>query len=259
MIESLYVGATGMHSQQTNLDVIANNIANVNTSGYKKSKIDFEDLMYRTLATTNGVSGPVGRVEYIGVGSAIATTNKVYSPGEIKNTGNQFDVAVQGNGFFEITLPDGNYAYTRNGAFQVNSEGYLSNADGYVLTSNIQLPADTTDVTIQADGKVLVTVSTETSPIEIGQIELANFINPAALTPLGDNLYTSNLESGDVFYGTPAENGFGTLSQEFLEGSNVELIDELLNLILAQRAYEVNSRVVQASDEMLSLANSLRR
>lgn len=259
MIESLYVGATGMHSQQTNLDVIANNIANVNTSGYKKSKINFEDLMYRHMASTNAISGPIGKNEYIGVGSAIASTSKVHAQGEVKNTGNRFDMAIQGVGFFEVNLPDGSYAYTRNGSFQLNEEGYLTNSDGYALTAKVQIPSDASDITIQKDGKVFAVVSGEARPIEVGQIELANVINPSAMTPLGDNLYTPTLDSGEVFYSNPAENGMGTLAQGFLEGSNVELIDELLNMILAQRAYEVNSRVVQASDEMLSLANSLRR
>jgi len=259
MIESLYIGATGMHSQQTNLDVIANNLANVNTSGYKKNKIDFEDLMYRTMTTTNGIQGPVGQPQYIGVGSAIASTGKIFSQGEIKSTSNKLDIAIQGNGFFELQLPDNTFVYTRNGAFQRNSDGFLTSSDGYMLSANIQIPADSTDITIQADGKVLVTVGGETTPIEVGELELANFINPAALTPLGDNLYMPNEDTGLAFYSTPSNDGFGSVAQGFIEGSNVELIDELLNLILAQRAYEVNSRVVQASDEMLSLTNSLRR
>lgn len=259
MIESLYIGATGMHAQQTNLDVIANNLANVNTSGFKKNIINFEDLMYKTLATTNGIQGLIGQSQYIGVGSAVASTGKVFSQGEIKTTSNLFDVAIQGNGFFELQLPDNSLVYSRNGAFQLNSDGYLTNTDGYLLSSNIQIPRDSTDVTIQPDGKVFATVAGETNPIEIGTIELANFINPAALTPLGDNLYVPNIDTGQVFYSDPSQDGLGSLAQSFIEGSNVELVTELLNLILAQRAYEINSKVVQASDEMLSLANSLRR
>ena len=168
MIESLYIGATGMHAQQTNLDVIANNLANVNTTGFKKNIINFEDLMYKTLATTNGIQGPVGQSQYIGVGSAIASTGKIFSQGEIKTTSNQFDVAVQGNGFFELKLPDNSFVYTRNGAFQRNSDGYLTNADGHLLSSDIQIPRDSTDVSIQSDGKVFATVSGESQPISIG-------------------------------------------------------------------------------------------
>lgn len=259
MLDSLYIGATGMHSQQTNLDVIANNLANVNTSAYKKNKIEFKDLMYQSLVSTNGIQGPIGQPQYTGVGSSIASTGKIFSQGEVKSTSNQLDVAIQGNGFFELVLPDNSYVYTRNGAFQRNVDGFLTNSDGYLLSSNIQIPVDSTDISIQPDGKVLVTVSDESTPVEIGTIELANFVNPNALTPLGDNLYVPNIDTGQAFYSAPNQDSFGLVAQGFIEGSNVELIDELLNLILAQRAYEVNSRVVQASDEMLSLANGLRR
>jgi flagellar basal-body rod protein FlgG len=259
MIESLYIGATGMQAQQTNLDVIANNLANVNTSGYKKSKINFEELMYKTMMSTNGVQGPLGSPQYIGIGSAVATTSKVYSQGEVKSTTNPLDLAIQGDGLFELQLPDGSYAYTRNGSFQKNSEGYLTDNNGYLLMPLIQIPSDATDITIKPNGSVSVKVSGESAPIDIGQIELANFTNPQALTPLGDNLYAPNKETGIAYYATPNENGFGGLTQGYLEGSNVQLIDELLGLILAQRAYEVNSRVVQASDEMLSMVNNLRR
>ncbi len=257
MLESLYVGATGMHAQQTNLDVIANNLANVNTAGFKKNKIDFEDLMYRTLDTSNVQKSPSS--QYVGVGSAIASTNKIFSQGDIKNTDNQLDIAIQGNGFFELQLSDGSYAYTRNGSLQRNAEGYLTNSDGYLLNPAIQIPIEAKDITIQSDGKVSVSLSGESRPVIIGQVELASFINTSALTPLGDNLYQPNQETGAAYYDRPGENGFGALAQGFIESSNVELIDELLNLILAQRAYEINSRVVQSSDEMLGMVNNLRK
>ena len=259
MFESLYIGATGMQAQQTNLDVIANNLANVNTSGFKKSKVNFEELMYKTMTSTNGIQGPLGKPQYIGIGSAVATTSKVYSQGGLKNTTNQLDVAIQGDGLFEVQQPDGSYAYTRNGAFHKNIEGYLTNSNGYLLMPLIQVPSDATDITIAPDGNVSVKVPSEGSPINVGQIQLANFTNPEALTPLGDNLYIPNKDTGVAYYAAPSANGFGGLSQGYLEGSNVKLIDELLGLILTQRAYEVNSRVVQASDQMLGMANNLRK
>jgi flagellar basal-body rod protein FlgG len=259
MIDSLYIGATGMHAQQTNLDVIANNLANVNTAGYKKNKINFEDLMYRTLSVTNGIHGPVGNNEYMGAGSAIASTEKIFTQGDIKNTQNQLDLAIQGTGFFEVELPDGNFAYTRNGSFKLDNEGYLVNSSGHRLSAKIQLPADSASLTIQKDGIVLATLNSEVTPAEVGKIELAYFVNPSSLTPMGDNLYQANRETGPAQYGEPGTNGTGTLAQGFQEGSNVDLISEMLNLILAQRAYEINSRIVQASDEMLGLANNIRR
>lgn len=259
MFESLYIGATGMQSQQTNLDVIANNLANVNTSGYKKSKVNFEELMYKSLLPANGIQGSPGNQKYVGIGSAVATTSKVYSQGELKNTTNKLDVAIQGDGLFELQLPDGSYAYTRNGSFQKNSEGYLTNSSGYMLMPLIQIPSDATDVTIASDGNVSVSVPGESTPINVGQIQLASFTNPQALTPMGNNLYEANKDTGAAYYATPSQNGFGGLSQGYLEGSNVQLINELLGLILAQRAYEVNSRVVQASDQMLGMVNNLRK
>lgn len=259
MFESLYIGATGMQAQQTNLDVIANNLANVNTSGFKKSRVNFEELMYKSLMATNGVQGPLGSPEYIGIGSAIANTSKVYSQGEIKQTGNKLDFAIQGQGLFELQMPDGTYAYTRNGAFQKNSEGYLTDGNGALLMPLTQIPSDATDVTVAADGTVSVKVPTEANPITVGQIQLANFTNPDALTPMGNNLYAANKDSGAAYYATPSSNGFGGIQQGYLEGSNVKLINELLGLILAQRAYEVNSRVVQASDQMLGMVNNLRK
>jgi len=260
MIDSLYIGATGMQAQQMNIDVIANNLANVNTSGFKRNRIDFADLVYRSM----GVSSPTAASEATnpvraGMGTAVMASGKVFTLGDVKKTDQPFDLAVRGQGFFEIAMPDGTTAYTRSGAFQLNGEGVLVTQNGFPLSGSIQVPPDATAVTVGADGRVTATVPTEKQPIEIGRIDLVNFINAAGLKPVGDNLYAATVASGDPIRGVPGENGGGTIAQGFLEASNVKLIDEMINLILAQRAYEINAKVVQASDEMLSISNGLFR
>lgn len=259
MIDSLYIGATGMQAQQTNVDMIANNLANVNTSAFKRGRVNFEDLLYRNVASASMTGQPADNLQSTGVGVAIANMGKIFTQGDTKKTDAPFDVAIQGQGFFEVTLPDGSLAYTRSGHFQVNNDGYLVTSDGYSLKTPIQIPADAKEVLIQPDGLVLVSVPNETNPVEIGQIELTNFVNPDGLNPQGNNLYIATNLSGDATTGKPGEANMGTLQQGFLESSNVKLVEEMINLITAQRAYEVNAKIVQASDEMLGLSNNLRR
>lgn len=259
MLESMYIGATGMHAQQTNMDVIANNLANVNTAGYKKNRVEFEDLMYRAVPSARALLGSGEGHHLVGIGSAVSDTTKVFSLGKLKGTDNPLDVAIQGQGFLEVVLPDESLGYSRSGSLRVNENGVLSTADGYAVNPLVQVPADATELVIQPDGKVLAAVPGEQAPIEIGAIELARFVNPNGLAPRGDNVYVPSRDAGQVYYGIPGEDGFGALAQGYLESSNVDLTEELVNLILAQRAYEINSRVVQASDEVLSLANNMRR
>lgn len=259
MIDSLYIGATGMNAQQLNIDTVANNLANVNTAGFKRSRAQFEDLVYRSVELAGPANG--GRLSpgRMGMGTAVAGSAKMFAAGEIKKTGESFDLAVSGSGFFEVVLPDGNLAYTRNGAFRLDREGFLATQDGYRLSAQVQLSPDAQQVRIGADGAVFARLPGEEGDTELARIELASFANPAGLSALGDNLFGATDQSGDATLGAPGENGVGQLQQGFLEGSNVRLIDELLGLILAQRAYELNAKVVQASDELLGIANNLHR
>lgn len=259
MLDSLYIGASGMHAQQTSIDVIANNLANVNTSGYKRNRIDFEDLLYRQVAPPGAAAQGAQAVESLGAGTAIAGTNKIFTAGDIKKTDGTLDLAIRGDGFFQVSLPDGSTAYTRNGAMQVNRDGFLVTPEGYPLSPAIQIAPDATALVIDGNGKITATVQGEAQPIEVGQLELANFTNPSGLNPMGDNLYSSTAASGDAVVSLPGENGAGTIAQGYLEASNVQLVEEMINLIMAQRAYEINAKVVQASDEMLSINNNLRR
>lgn len=259
MLDSLYIGATGMHAQQMNIDAISNNLANVNTNGFKKSRVDFEDLMYRSVASSNDLIGSADNTFRFGTGAAVSGTSKVFTAGDLKKTGGPLDFAIRGQGFFEVVLPTGDFAYTRSGALEVNRDGMLATSDGNRLSASIQVPPDATSLTIDADGRVQANVTGESKPVEIGQLEIANFTNPEGMTPLGDNLYTATQKSGDAIRGTPGDNGLGTIAQGFLETSNVNLVDEMINLVLAQRAYEINSKVVQASDEMMSITNNLYR
>jgi flagellar basal-body rod protein FlgG len=262
VLDSLYIGATGMQAQQANLDVIANNMANVNTSGFKRNRIDFEDLLYRAVAgTPSAAAAPMA-----GLGTSVATADKLFTAGDVKQTSQPYDLAIHGQGFFELTLPDGSSAYTRNGLFHVETDGTIANQDGYRLTGGIVIPSDATSVSIAANGKVSATVPSRKAPLDLGQIEVVNFLNPSALQPMGANLYVvpsggdpASSRSGDAQVSAPGESGAGTLAQGYLEASNVNLIDEMVNLVIAQRAYEVNSKVVMASDQMLSISNGLYR
>jgi flagellar basal-body rod protein FlgG len=261
MLESLYIGATGMQAQQANLDVIANNMANLNTAGFKRNRLEFEDLLYRALPGTRSTSSPL----VTGMGTSVAVTDKMFTVGTVNQTSQPYDLAINGQGFFELTMTDGSSAYTRNGVFHESSDGTLVSQDGYPLSAKIVVPADATAVTIGADGQVRATVPSAQQPVNLGQIELTTFVNPAGLKPIGDNLYQatsdgdSQSDSGEPQVTVAGQNGSGTLAQGYLEASNVNLIDEMVNLVIAQRAYEVNSKVITASDQLLSLSNNLER
>lgn len=258
MIDALYIGATGMHAQQQNVDVIANNLANVNTSGFKKNRVLFQDAYYRAqqLSPTNG---DVNQTILLGMGTLIASNNKSFLQGDVKATESPLDLAIRGNGFFEVLLPDGTSAYTRHGALKVNENGVLATVSGYELKQQIEIPVDSLEVVIDQSGKVSSRSPKDNALVEIGQLELTSFANNEGLKPLGDNLFMVTDTAGQLTVNKPGEDGLGTLAQGYLEGSNVKLSEEMVNLVLAQRAYELSAKVIQASDEMLSISNSLRR
>jgi flagellar basal-body rod protein FlgG len=262
MIRALWTAATGMEAQQMNVDVISNNLANVNTTGFKKSRIDFQDLLYTTLKapgteSASGIQIPTGI--QIGNGVRTVSTQKLFSQGDFTQTSNPLDVVIEGDGFFQVLRPDGTTAYTRDGALKVNSEGKLVTSDGFVLQPEITIPTDATDITIGIDGTVTTTIVGQEAPTTVGQIELAKFINPAGLKSIGKNLFEATDASGAVVTGVAGTEGRGTVLQGFLEMSNVKVVEEMVNMIIAQRAYEVNSKAVQTGDQLLQMAASLHR
>jgi flagellar basal-body rod protein FlgG len=262
MIRALWTAGTGMNVHQANLDVVSNNIANVNTNGYKKSRADFQDLMYQTLrlqgvTSESGNQVPVGI--QIGHGAMLAAVQKVFLQGDYQMTGNELDLAIEGNGFLQITLPSGDKAYTRAGALKRNSEGRVVTSDGYPLEPNITIPQNTINVSIEADGTVSAQVQGQTTPQQIGTIELATFQNLAGLKAMGKSLFLETEASGTPVVGRPGENGMGTTLQGYIEMSNVNVMQEMINLIIGQRAYEINTKAIQAADEMLQMAASIRR
>jgi len=261
MIRALWTAGTGMNVQQVNLDVIANNIANINTNGFKRSRADFQDLMYQTLrlqGTTTGSGTQVPTGIQIGLGAMLSAVQKIFQQGDYQSTDNELDVAIQGNGFFQITLPSGDKAYTRSGAMKTDSGGKVVTSDGYLMEPNITIPQKTTSISIESDGTVSVLIQGQTSSQQVGKIELATFANPTGLRSIGKNLFVETDASGTPTTGNPGENGLGTLQQGYLEMSNVNIMQEMVNLIIGQRAYEVNSKAVQAADEMLQMANNIR-
>jgi flagellar basal-body rod protein FlgG len=260
MLRALYSSASGMQSQQLNLDVISNNLANVNTTGYKKSKIEFQDLLYQTSRAAGADQGggnvlPTGL--QVGHGSRPVATAKIFTTGELTHTGERLDVAVQGDGFFEVQLPDGTRAYTRDGALKLASDGRVTTSDGLVLQGGFQpVPSGTTDISISPTGDVTTRGSNGTQSFKVA---LVRFANPAGLDSIGRNLFRETPASGTPEIGNAGENGFGTLEQGYLEMSNVKVVEEMVNMIIAQRAYEVNAKAVQAADEMMGMADNLRR
>jgi flagellar basal-body rod protein FlgG len=259
MIDSLYIGATGLNAQQLNVDTVANNLANVNTTGFKRSRVNFEDVMYREVQRANGLPGSEGNAHLVGSGVGVAGTHKLFTAGELKKTDNAFDIAIRGDGFLEVTLVDGKQVYTRTGRLTVNKDGFLATAEGHALRPSISVPSDAKAIDIGANGMVLATFGDNRQPEELGQIELASFGNMSGLMPLGENLYRSTESSGEPTYGKPGEDGRGSLAQGYLEASNVKLVEEMVGLMVAQRAYEVSAKVIQVSDELMSLSNNLRR
>ncbi len=254
MMRSLWVAKTGMEAQQNQLDAISNNLANVSTNGYKRSHAVFEDLMYQNLRqsganNTEQTTLPTGL--QAGLGTRAVATSRVFSQGSLSQTSNPLDVAVRGNGFFEVQMPDGTVGYTRDGSFQVNAQGQLVTNNGYPLTAGITIPANAQSVTIGNDGTVTVLTPGQTTPQSVGQIQLANFVNPAGLEPKGQNLFGETAASGAPSSAAPGTNGLGMVQQGFVETSNVNVVEELVAMIQTQRAYELNSKAIQTSDQML--------
>ncbi|KQV92880.1 flagellar basal-body rod protein FlgG [Rhizobacter sp. Root1221] len=263
MFDSLYIGATGMHAQQMNVDAVANNLANVNTVGYKRARVSFVDLIAREASRVSSGDVPslagADDVSRAGVGVGVVGITKVFETGDIKKTDSAYDLAISGEGFFEVTLPDGTSAFTRGGSFKVGPDGLLSTQAGHPLKPAIAIPETAQSLTVSQDGKVLVRMPDQTTAVELGQLDLVRFTNTAGLQSRGDNEYRPTAISGDPIAGRAGEDAMGTVRQGYLEGSNVKLVDEMVNLMVAQRAYEASVKVVQASDEMLGMVNSLRR
>ena len=260
MIRALWTSASGMAAQQMNLDVIANNLANVNTAGFKKANVQFQEMMYDTEkapgANTSDSTTAPGSVQ-VGYGSKPVATERNFSQGNMTQTSNTYDVAIQGTGFFKVTLPDGTNAYTRDGQFAVNADGQIVTSQGYPVTGAGTVDPKAINVAIGADGTISATVNGAT--VKISPITLSTFPNPEGLNSLGDNLYQETLASGTANDGqTPGNNGIGTLQQGFVETSNVQVVEEMVNMIQAQRAYEINSKAIQAADDMMQMANNMR-
>ena len=260
MYRSLWTGTTGMQAQQLNLDVIANNLANVNTTGFKKSNVTFHALLYQKMKapgsqTSADTESPTGIL--VGLGVKPAAVTKVFTQGDLIGTENELDMAIEGNGFFQIEKPDGNIGYTRAGAFKLDSNGQVTSSDGYPLIPEITIPDGTTQISIGDTGIVSVMIDDDTESTEVGTIELANFTNPAGLAAIGQNLFEESGSSGSATIGTPGEEGYGILIQGYLEGSNVNIVEEMTNMITTQRAYEINSKTITTSDEMMQTTNEL--
>ena len=262
MIRALWTSATGMQAQALNLDVISNNLANVNTSGFKKSRAEFQDLLYETIkpaGTSSSQDSQVPTGIQIGHGARPSTVLKIFTQGDMENTNNELDLAIEGDGFFKIIQPNGETAYTRDGAFKLDRDGRIVNSDGFALEPEITIPTDAVSIAVGMDGTVSVLQAGDSTPSEVGTIELARFVNPAGLVSTGRNLYLTSEASGDEMNGIPGEDGLGSLAQGFLEMSNVSVVDEMVSMITAQRAYETNSKSIQTADEMLQIANNIKR
>lgn len=262
MLRSLWTAATGMVGQQHNIDTISNNLANVNTTAFKKSRAEFQDLLYQTIrpaGMTNNMGTQYPTPIEIGHGSKISSTQKSFIQGNLVETNNPLDLAIQGNGFFMIQNPNGEIAYTRDGSFKVDGTGNLVTSSGYSLMPEVTLPPDTGSVVIRENGDIVISVSGNSEGTVIGQVRLVRFINAAGLESVGGNLYKETEASGEPVEGLPGLDGIGSLAQGQLEASNVKVVEEMVNLITSQRAYEINAKAITTSDEMLSIANDLKR
>jgi flagellar basal-body rod protein FlgG len=250
----LSIAATGMAAQQLNVEVIANNIANMNTTGFKQSRAEFTDLMYQTErlpgVSVRGANNPIPEGALIGLGVRTAAVRNLQIQGTLTNTGNSLDLAISGNGFFQITMPDGTTAYTRAGSFSTNGNGQIVTQDGYLLSPSLTVPIKATNIAVSQSGMVSVTIPGQANPQQIGQLSLATFFNPGGLAPMGNNLFQQTAASGQQNPGVPGENGIGTIQQGYLESSNVDPVAQITELISAQRAYEMNSKVMTAGDQM---------
>lgn len=259
MTQALWIAKTGLDAQQTRMAVVSNNLANVNTTGFKQGRAVFEDLLYQNVRQSGGQTSqdtelPSGM--NIGTGVRVVATEKLFSQGSILQTDNALDVAIKGRGFFQILTPDGNVSYTRDGTFQRNSQGELVTASGYLVQPSITIPDGAQSITIGTDGVVSVQLAGQTSPSQVGTLETVDFINPVGLQPIGENLYIETASSGTAQAGTPGLNGFGAVMQGALEGSNVNVVSELVNMIETQRAYEMNSKAISTNDQMMQYLNN---
>ena len=254
MIRSLWISKTGLDAQQTQMDVISNNLANVSTSGFKRSRAVFEDLLYQTLRQPGAQSSQQTQIPsglQIGTGVRPVAAERIHTQGTLQLTSNQLDVAIQGSGFFQVLMPDGSTAYTRDGSFQRDSQGQLVTASGFSIQPAVTIPANALSVTIGRDGVISATQAGVAAPVQIGSLQLATFINPSGLMSQGENLYQETASSGTPSTNVPGTNGAGLLNQSYVETSNVNVVEELVNMIQTQRAYEINSKAIQASDQML--------
>jgi len=261
MFRSLATAASGMEAQQTKLDVTAHNIANVSTNGFKKERAEFADLMYQTMrpagaSTGNGATAPSNTE--VGLGTRLVTTARQTGQGEMHQTGNPLDIAIEGHGYLAITMPNGDTQYTRDGALQRTGEGKLVTSDGYTVAGDITIPPDAQSVAIATDGTISATMPGETQTVELGKLQIATFVNPGGLAAQGGNLFRETTASGTAVVGTPGQGGAGSIRQGMLEVSNVNVVEEMIDLITGQRAYEINSRVIKAADEMLGETAQLR-
>lgn len=259
-MRSLWTATTGMSAQNLNMDVIANNLANVSTSGFKKSRADFQDLLYQIMKvpgspTSADTKSPTGI--QVGLGVKPGSVTKIFTEGDIVQTGNTLDVAIEGAGFFQVSMPDGTTAYTRSGNLKLDGEGRITTSDGYPIQPEITIPEDALQVTISQTGVVSAIIGGDTTSTELGNIDLADFVNDAGLIAIGKNLFRETEASGTALVGTPGDNGIGTLLQGYVENSNVNLVEELTQMITAQRAFEINSKVISTSDEMMQAVTNM--
>ena len=260
MIRSLWIAKTGLDAQQTQMDVISNNLANVSTSGFKRSRAVFEDLLYQTIRQPGAQSSEQTQLPsglQIGTGVKPVATERIFTQGNLQQTGNAKDVAIQGNGFFQVLMPDGTTSYTRDGSFQADANGQLVTSSGYAVQPAITIPADTQSLTIARDGTVSIQQAGSPTPVTVGSLQLAMFINPAGLQSLGENLYGETASSGTPSSNAPGSNGAGLLNQGYVETSNVNVVEEMVNMIQTQRAYEINSKAITTSDQMLQRLTQL--
>lgn len=262
MLRSLFTSATGLRAQQLNLDVIANNLANVSTTGFKRSRADFQDLVYQTLREAGAQTGPNSMLPtgaQIGLGVSAGTTTSQFTQGTLQNTGGQYDIAIRGEGFFRVQMPDGNIAYTRSGAFNIDGNGRLVTSEGYAVQPEILVPPNKTSISVGQDGQVSVTLPGQTNAQVVGTIQVSNFLNPSGLRAIGGNLFQPTAASGQPQDGNPGTQGAGTLLHQAVEASNVDVVEEMVRMIILQRAYDTNSKVIQAADEMMSTTNGIKR
>lgn len=258
MLRAMRTASSGMISQQLNIDTIANNLANVNTTGYKKSRAQFEDLFYQTLGgAPAGENGPPSPLQ-VGHGTRLISTKKLHQQGSTQQTGQPLDFMIEGPGMFQVVMPDGTFGYSRAGSFNLDGEGNIVDHAGNLLEPNITVPVETVEIRVAGDGTVHARLDGELDTVELGQITLARFVNEAGLSAAGGNVYRPTPAAGDPIEGAPGENGLGMVSQGYLEMSNVQVVEEMVNMIVAQRAFEVSSKAIQTSDEMLRLANNIR-